>query len=45
MAELDFWGAVTTLGGVWNGYNDRFEWTRMRIRDVTSLIDFQAMIE
>ncbi len=45
MAELDFWGAVTTLGGGWSGFNDRFEWTRTRIRDVTSLIDFQAMIE
>jgi peptidoglycan/xylan/chitin deacetylase (PgdA/CDA1 family) len=45
IAELDFWGAVTTLGGVWNGFNDRFEWTRTRIRDVTSLIDFKAMIE
>ena len=45
IAELDFWGAVTTLGGVWNGYNDRFEWTRMRVRDVTTLDDFRAMIE
>jgi len=45
IAELDFWGAVTTLGGAWNGFNDRFEWTRTRIRDVTSLIDFKAMIE
>ena len=45
IAELDFWGAVTTLGGVWNGYNDRFEWPRVRIRDLTSLDEFSAMIE
>lgn len=45
IAELDFWGAVTTLGGAWNGFNDRFEWTRMRVRDVTSLAEFKEMIE
>lgn len=45
LAELDFWGAVTTLGGKWNGFNDRYEWTRARIRDVTTLDDFSAMID
>ncbi len=45
IAELDFWGAVTTLGGAWNGFNDRFEWTRMRVRDVTSLAEFRDMVE
>jgi peptidoglycan/xylan/chitin deacetylase (PgdA/CDA1 family) len=45
IAELEFWGAVTTLGGIWNSFNDRFEWTRVRIRDVTSLNEFSSMIE
>ena len=43
--ELDFWGAVTTLGGAWHGYNDRYEWTRLRIRNVTHLLDFIDMLE
>ncbi|MFN2187218.1 MAG: polysaccharide deacetylase family protein [Candidatus Promineifilaceae bacterium] len=43
--ELEFWGAVTTLGGVWHGYNDRYEWTRLRVRNVTQLLDFIDMLE
>lgn len=31
LKELDFWGAVTTQGGTWHGFEDRYEWTRMRI--------------
>lgn len=45
IAELDFWGAVTTAGGVWHGYNDRYEWTRVRIRNSTSLTEFIDLIE
>ncbi len=31
LKELDFWGAVTTQGGTWHGFEDRYEWTRVRI--------------
>lgn len=31
LKELDFWGAVTTQGGAWHGFKDRYEWTRVRI--------------
>jgi peptidoglycan/xylan/chitin deacetylase (PgdA/CDA1 family) len=43
--ELDYWGAVTTSGGIWHGFNDRFEWTRVRVRNVTSLEEFVDLIE
>jgi peptidoglycan/xylan/chitin deacetylase (PgdA/CDA1 family) len=44
MAELDFWGAVTTRGGRWHGFNDRFEWTRMRVRHTTTLPEFADLV-
>ncbi len=31
LQELNFWGAVTTQGGVWRGLHDRLEWTRTRV--------------
>lgn len=43
--ELDFWGAVTTNGGAWHGFADRYEWGRSRIRNVTSLLGFIDLIE
>lgn len=45
LQELGFWGAVTTAGGRWHGYEDRFEWTRLRIRYTTDLATFSALIE
>ncbi len=45
MAELDYWGAVTTAGGTWHGFNDRYEWSRVRIRNVTHLEKFIDLIE
>ena len=45
MEELDFWGAVSTDGGAWHGFEDRYEWTRLRIRNVTSLLGFIDLIE
>jgi len=44
MAELDFWGAVTTRGGRWHGFNDRYEWTRMRVRYTTTLPEFADLV-
>lgn len=44
MAELDFWGAVTTTNGNWHGFNDRFEWGRVRMRNTTSPAELGALI-
>jgi len=44
LQELDFWGAVTTAGGEWHGYNDRYEWSRWRIRNTTSLAGFADLV-
>jgi peptidoglycan/xylan/chitin deacetylase (PgdA/CDA1 family) len=43
--ELDFWGAVTTAGGKDHGFNDRYEWPRLRVRYTTSLPEFIDLIE
>jgi peptidoglycan/xylan/chitin deacetylase (PgdA/CDA1 family) len=45
MAELDFWGAVTTSNGNWHGFNDRFEWGRVRMRNTTSPAELGDMIK
>jgi peptidoglycan/xylan/chitin deacetylase (PgdA/CDA1 family) len=44
MAELDFWGAVVTAGGKWHGFNDRFEWRRMRVRYETTMAEFADLV-
>jgi peptidoglycan/xylan/chitin deacetylase (PgdA/CDA1 family) len=43
--ELGFWGAVTTLGGKWHGFNDRFEWTRVRVHNYTALPEFIDLVD
>ena len=43
--ELGYWGAVTTMGGKWHGYNDRFEWTRVRVRRTTPLPEFIDLVD
>ncbi|HCB48055.1 MAG TPA: hypothetical protein DEP47_00670 [Chloroflexi bacterium] len=45
VADLDFWGAVTTAYGLSHGFDDRFEWTRIRIRDTTAIAELADMIE
>ncbi len=42
--ELGFWGAVTTADGRWHGFKDRFEWSRIRMRDTTTLQEFAGMV-
>lgn len=42
--ELDFWGAVTTAGGQWHGFDDRYEWSRMRMRNTTALAEFADFV-
>ena len=45
IAELDFWGAVTTSGGAWHSFGDRFEWGRLRVRNSTNLAEFIDLLE
>jgi peptidoglycan/xylan/chitin deacetylase (PgdA/CDA1 family) len=44
LQELDFWGAVTTAGGVMHTYADRYEWSRVRMRNTTTLPVFAALL-
>jgi peptidoglycan/xylan/chitin deacetylase (PgdA/CDA1 family) len=43
--ELNYWGAVTTADGSWHGFDDRFEWSRSRMRYTTSLPEFADMVD
>jgi peptidoglycan/xylan/chitin deacetylase (PgdA/CDA1 family) len=45
VSELDFWGAVTTDSGLWHGFEDRFEWGRLRMRNTTSVAELAGIIE
>lgn len=45
LLELGYWGAVTTQGGKWHGFNDRFEWTRVRVRYTTPLAEFADLVD
>jgi len=45
VAELDFWGAVTTEGGLWHGFNDRYDWPRVRIRLTTAIEEFPNLLD
>lgn len=45
LQELDFWGAVTTLGGRWQGFKDRYEWRRLRVHNYTTLADFADLVD
>ncbi len=43
-AELDFWGALTTADGQWHNFDDRYEWSRVRMRNTTTLPGFAAIV-
>ena len=45
LQALDFWGAVTTHSGKEHGFNDRYEWTRLRVRYTTVLPEFVDLID
>lgn len=45
LQELDFWGAVSTAGGKWHGFNDRYEWTRVRMRNTTHIAEFADFVD
>ena len=42
--ELNFWGAVTTADGSWHGFDERFEWSRIRMRNTTALAEFADLV-
>lgn len=44
LKELDFWGSVITAGGWWHGFNDRYEWTRLRVRYATTMPEFMGLV-
>jgi peptidoglycan/xylan/chitin deacetylase (PgdA/CDA1 family) len=43
--ELGFWGAVSTMDGTEHGFEDRFEWTRVRIHDYTTIREFADLVK
>lgn len=45
LQELDFWGAVTTASGNWHNYDERYEWSRIRMRNTTALPEFIGMVD
>lgn len=44
LQDLDFWGAVTTSGGKWHGFDNRFHWNRLRMRNTTTLGEFADFV-
>lgn len=45
LQDLNFWGAVTTAGGKWHGYDNRYTWARLRIRHTTPLAEFADLVD
>jgi peptidoglycan/xylan/chitin deacetylase (PgdA/CDA1 family) len=45
LKELDLWGATTTQGGTWHGFEDRYEWSRQRVRHETTLDKFKLLVD
>ncbi|MFK7805117.1 MAG: polysaccharide deacetylase family protein [Anaerolineae bacterium] len=41
--SLNIWAAVTTQGGLWRGFHDRYEWKRTRVSYGTTLKDFERV--
>jgi peptidoglycan/xylan/chitin deacetylase (PgdA/CDA1 family) len=45
LQELDFWGAVTTANGSWHGFDNRYEWRRLRLHNDTTMHDFVRLLD
>lgn len=45
LEELDMWGAVTTAGGKWHRFDERYEWSRLRMRYTTDMPTFATLVE
>ena len=44
LQELGFWGALTIANGTQHGFDDRYEWTRLRVRNSTTLEEFAMLV-
>lgn len=44
LQKLDFWGAVNTVAGHEQGFENRYEWPRLRIRNNTPLPEFVDLL-
>lgn len=42
--RLDYWGAVTTVRGYTHGFENRYEWPRLRVRFDTPLPEFIDLV-
>ena len=45
LRELEYWGAATTANDTWHGFDERFEWGRLRIRNDTTLQEFANVLD
>lgn len=45
LQELDYWGAVTTANGSWHGFDERYEWPRIRVRNSTTMNEFARLLD
>lgn len=45
LGELNYWGALTTADGQWHGFDNRFQWSRLRMRNTTTLAEFAKMVD
>lgn len=44
LQDLHFWGAVTTAGGKWHSFDNRYTWPRLRMRYTTRLAEFADFV-
>ena len=44
LPKLDYWGATTTAGGYTLGFDNRYEWPRLRVRNNTPLAEFADLV-
>lgn len=44
LQELNFWGALTTANGTQHGFDDQYEWARLRVRHTTTLAEFAKLV-
>ncbi len=45
LQDMDMWGAVTTQGGMYHGFDNRYEWSRLRMRYTTGMGEFAQMVD
>lgn len=45
LQELEYWGAVTTAGGKWHSFTERYRWPRLRVRHTTTMPEFIDLVD